>query len=139
MDKEENLDNEMTKRPAPIKPDGKITISLNKLHRGPSQLQRQIEHQRNLSRQASLGHDSVQPQKQQRTKHSEHTLSTESSESEDEIFIQSSRRWQSKRDCHQQLIKDGYRLDELSDDETLDLIPPPRTDNTCNACVCTIS
>ena len=34
------------------------------------------------------------------------------------------------------------RLDELSDDENLDLIPPPRTDapyNVCNPCSCTIT
>lgn len=143
MSREED-DNEPSKRPAPTKVDGKITISLNKLHRGPSQLQRQIEHQRNLSRQASLSHDSTQPHKQQpRATHGEHTpLVADSSGSDDEIFIQNNKRWQVKRDCHQQLIKDGYRLDELSDDENLDLIPPPRTDapyNMCNPCSCTIT
>ncbi|XP_065059948.1 protein FAM219A-like [Rhopilema esculentum] len=37
-------------------------------------------------------------------------------------------------DCTQQLLKDGYRLDELSDDEDLDLILPKRQPQTWCSC-----
>lgn len=37
-------------------------------------------------------------------------------------------------DCTQQLLKDGYRLDEISDEEDLDLIPPRPVDDRCQCC-----
>ncbi|XP_068694371.1 protein FAM219A-like [Montipora capricornis] len=37
-------------------------------------------------------------------------------------------------DCTQQLLKDGYRLDEVSDEEDLDLIPPRPVDDRCQCC-----
>lgn len=37
-------------------------------------------------------------------------------------------------DCTQQLLKDGYRLDEISDEEDLDLIPPRSVDDRCQCC-----
>ncbi|XP_007907414.1 protein FAM219B [Callorhinchus milii] len=50
---------------------------------------------------------------------------------------------QVNQDLNQQLLKDGYRLDEIPDDEDLDLIPPkPVTSSACSCCVaentCTI-
>lgn len=37
-------------------------------------------------------------------------------------------------DCTDQLLRDGFRLDELSDDEDLDLIPPKSADATWCSC-----
>lgn len=37
-------------------------------------------------------------------------------------------------DCTQQLLKDGYRLDEISDEEDLDLIPPRPVEDRCQCC-----
>eukprot|EP00794_Sanderia_malayensis_P009591 gene9591-10578_t len=56
------------------------------------------------------------------------------------IFKQPSSPYKGPRDCTQQLLKDGYRLDELSDDEDLDLILPNRTQANWCSCenVCTI-
>ncbi|KAK3727978.1 hypothetical protein QZH41_015926 [Actinostola sp. cb2023] len=34
-------------------------------------------------------------------------------------------------ECEERLLKDGYRLDEISDEEDLDLIPPRHLDNRC--------
>ncbi|XP_031563783.1 protein FAM219A-like isoform X2 [Actinia tenebrosa] len=45
-------------------------------------------------------------------------------------------------ECEERLLKDGYRLDEMSDEEDLDLIPPRHLDNRCCSTVshsCTIS
>uniref|UniRef100_UPI00398E4A34 protein FAM219B isoform X2 n=1 Tax=Pristiophorus japonicus TaxID=55135 RepID=UPI00398E4A34 len=39
------------------------------------------------------------------------------------------------QDLNRQLLKDGYHLDEIPDDEDLDLIPPkPVTSSTCACC-----
>ncbi|XP_032218546.2 uncharacterized protein LOC5518214 isoform X3 [Nematostella vectensis] len=43
-------------------------------------------------------------------------------------------------ECEERLLKDGYRLDEMSDEEDLDLIPPRSVDTKCcgvsiNSCV----
>lgn len=38
-----------------------------------------------------------------------------------------------------QLLKDGYRLDEIPDDEDLDLIPPKSVNPTCMCCQATSS
>ncbi|XP_071486680.1 protein FAM219A-like isoform X4 [Diadema antillarum] len=66
---------------------------------------------------------------------SEQPLVSIDSESEDEfdIVALSSTPSQTTQDLRQQLLKDGFRLDEVPDDEELDLIPPrPMTDR----CVC---
>lgn len=42
---------------------------------------------------------------------------------------------QVSQDLNRQLLKDGYRLDEIPDDEDLDLIPPkPVTSANCGCC-----
>ncbi|XP_048874600.1 protein FAM219A isoform X2 [Brienomyrus brachyistius] len=38
------------------------------------------------------------------------------------------------QDLNIQLLKDGYRLDEIPDDEDLDLIPPKSVNPTCVCC-----
>uniref|UniRef100_A0A8C6UDT0 Family with sequence similarity 219 member Aa n=1 Tax=Neogobius melanostomus TaxID=47308 RepID=A0A8C6UDT0_9GOBI len=38
------------------------------------------------------------------------------------------------QDLNIQLLKDGYRLDEIPDDEDLDLIPPKSVNPTCMCC-----
>lgn len=40
----------------------------------------------------------------------------------------------SEDDCKQHLLRDGFRLDELSDDEDLDLIPPKPEGTTWCSC-----
>lgn len=45
------------------------------------------------------------------------------------IFLQ-----QINQDLNIQLLKDGYRLDEIPDDEDLDLIPPKAVNPTCMCC-----
>ncbi|XP_078285999.1 protein FAM219B-like isoform X2 [Rhinoraja longicauda] len=42
---------------------------------------------------------------------------------------------QVNQDLNRQLLKDGYHLDEIPDDEDLDLIPPkPVTSSVCSCC-----
>ncbi|XP_012685547.1 protein FAM219A isoform X2 [Clupea harengus] len=41
---------------------------------------------------------------------------------------------QINQDLNIQLLKDGYRLDEIPDDEDLDLIPPKSVNPTCMCC-----
>ncbi|XP_041958199.1 protein FAM219A isoform X2 [Alosa sapidissima] len=41
------------------------------------------------------------------------------------------------QDLNIQLLKDGYRLDEIPDDEDLDLIPPKAVNPTCMCCQAT--
>ncbi|XP_030625156.1 protein FAM219A isoform X6 [Chanos chanos] len=43
------------------------------------------------------------------------------------------------QDLNIQLLKDGYRLDEIPDDEDLDLIPPKSVNPTCMCCQATSS
>uniref|UniRef100_A0A8U7NAC6 Uncharacterized protein n=1 Tax=Corvus moneduloides TaxID=1196302 RepID=A0A8U7NAC6_CORMO len=43
------------------------------------------------------------------------------------------------QDLNIQLLKDGYRLDEIPDDEDLDLIPPKSVNPTCLCCQATSS
>ncbi|KAM9858288.1 protein FAM219A isoform 2-T2 [Aulostomus maculatus] len=43
------------------------------------------------------------------------------------------------QDLNIQLLKDGYRLDEIPDDEDLDLIPPKSVNPTCMCCQATPS
>ncbi|XP_032530446.1 protein FAM219A-like isoform X1 [Chiroxiphia lanceolata] len=44
---------------------------------------------------------------------------------------------QINQDLNIQLLKDGYRLDEIPDDEDLDLIPPKSVNPTCMCCQAT--
>ncbi|XP_033822529.1 protein FAM219A isoform X1 [Periophthalmus magnuspinnatus] len=44
------------------------------------------------------------------------------------------REQQINQDLNIQLLKDGYRLDEIPDDEDLDLIPPKSVNPTCMCC-----
>lgn len=56
---------------------------------------------------------------------------------DDIVFKQPTSPYQYKQgadECTQQLLKDGYRLDELSDDEDLDLILPNRKQTTWCSC-----
>ncbi|XP_008627053.1 PREDICTED: protein FAM219A-like [Corvus brachyrhynchos] len=46
---------------------------------------------------------------------------------------------QINQDLNIQLLKDGYRLDEIPDDEDLDLIPPKSVNPTCLCCQATSS
>ncbi|XP_078286001.1 protein FAM219B-like isoform X4 [Rhinoraja longicauda] len=47
----------------------------------------------------------------------------------------SSAEQQVNQDLNRQLLKDGYHLDEIPDDEDLDLIPPkPVTSSVCSCC-----
>uniref|UniRef100_A0A8C4QQY2 Family with sequence similarity 219 member Aa n=1 Tax=Eptatretus burgeri TaxID=7764 RepID=A0A8C4QQY2_EPTBU len=63
------------------------------------------------------------------------------SDSEDELGLSrysssgySSAEQQINQDLNRQLLKDGYRLDEVPDDEDLDLIPPKPMNPTCICC-----
>ncbi|TRY74261.1 hypothetical protein DNTS_008993 [Danionella cerebrum] len=49
------------------------------------------------------------------------------------------RKEQINQDLNIQLLKDGYRLDEIPDDEDLDLIPPKSVNPTCMCCQATSS
>lgn len=67
-------------------------------------------------------------------------LKTEA-ESDDEVVVfkqpranASKYRFSSTDDCKEHLLRDGFRLDELSDDEDLDLIPPKQEAATWWAC-----
>ncbi|XP_071794035.1 protein FAM219A-like [Asterias amurensis] len=67
---------------------------------------------------------------------SEQPLVSIDSESEDEfdIVALSSAPSQTTQDLRQQLLKDGFRLDEIPDDEELDLIPPRPMNERCICC-----
>ncbi|XP_016413547.1 protein FAM219A isoform X2 [Sinocyclocheilus rhinocerous] len=51
--------------------------------------------------------------------------------------VRSLREQQINQDLNIQLLKDGYRLDEIPDDEDLDLIPPKSVNSTCMCCQAT--
>ncbi|XP_007240617.1 protein FAM219A isoform X1 [Astyanax mexicanus] len=53
--------------------------------------------------------------------------------------VRSLREQQINQDLNIQLLKDGYRLDEIPDDEDLDLIPPKSVNPTCMCCQATSS
>jgi hypothetical protein len=59
-------------------------------------------------------------------------------ESDNEYELNMSDDSELTRQCSQQLLKDGFRLDEVSDDEDLDLIPPKTVDSQCGPCSCVI-
>uniref|UniRef100_A0A672JIW2 Family with sequence similarity 219 member Ab n=1 Tax=Salarias fasciatus TaxID=181472 RepID=A0A672JIW2_SALFA len=55
------------------------------------------------------------------------------------FFYRSFHFQQINQDLNIQLLKDGYRLDEIPDDEDLDLIPPKSVNPTCMCCQATSS
>eukprot|EP00057_Strongylocentrotus_purpuratus_P000553 XP_001178400.1 PREDICTED: protein FAM219A isoform X1 [Strongylocentrotus purpuratus] len=61
-------------------------------------------------------------------------LSTRDREDEFDIVALSSTPSQTTQDLRQQLLKDGFRLDEVPDDEELDLIPPRPMVDRCACC-----
>ncbi|XP_065191288.1 protein FAM219A-like [Sycon ciliatum] len=107
--------------------------------RQPSQLQRQIERQRNMSRKmapiTSPPSSSVRMMPMNRMvvpserngdyrQDTQALVGWDSGDSMDEFDLSASRSKRVQNDVQQQLLKDGYRLDEVSDDDDLDLIPP---------------
>lgn len=56
-----------------------------------------------------------------------------------QFIINNSSLQQINQDLNIQLLKDGYRLDEIPDDEDLDLIPPKSVNPTCMCCQATSS
>ncbi|CAL9704250.1 unnamed protein product [Knipowitschia caucasica] len=126
----------------------------------PSPLQVQIEKHRDLARKASVKSSSggspvnQQPKKTARSRlvvpnkgyssldqNPDETplvaLDTDSDEDLDVSRYSSSgysSAEQINQDLNIQLLKDGYRLDEIPDDEDLDLIPPKSVSATCMCC-----
>ncbi|XP_006814060.1 protein FAM219A-like [Saccoglossus kowalevskii] len=127
----------------------------------PSLLQKRIEKQRELTRKSQQSSTIIvvdqQPKKSilprnrlpvpskitsMEYKPDEQPLVSLDSDSDDEFDI-SKLPSQINIDLNQQLLKDGYRLDELPDDEDLDLIPPKSFNQRCVCCqlhqtLCTI-
>ncbi|KAG7494897.1 hypothetical protein JOB18_039587 [Solea senegalensis] len=125
----------------------------------PSPLQVQIEKQRDLARKGSVKNGTVgspvnqQPKKNARTRlvvpnkgyssldqsPDEKPLVALDTDSDDDFDMSrySSSGYSSaeiNQDLNIQLLKDGYRLDEIPDDEDLDLIPPKAVNSTCMCC-----
>ncbi|KAJ3602100.1 hypothetical protein NHX12_029859 [Muraenolepis orangiensis] len=122
----------------------------------PSPLQVQIEKQRDLARKVSVKNGTVgspvnqQPKKNARTRlvvpnkgyssldqsPDEKPLVALDTDSDDDFDMSrySSSGYSSAEDLNIQLLKDGYRLDEIPDDEDLDLIPPKAVNPTCMCC-----
>eukprot|EP00118_Oscarella_pearsei_P029204 m.3909 g.3909 ORF g.3909 m.3909 type:complete len:154 (+) comp9972_c0_seq2:59-520(+) len=114
---------------------------------GPSRLQKQIERQRDISRKACkesnvkkkpfLSHDRLTVPRSSSQKPDEQPLVAWDSDSENEYEIDNAADSEVARQCSQQLLKDGFRLDEVSDDEDLDLIPPKPVEERCHCFCCT--
>lgn len=120
----------------------------------PSPLQKRLEEQLQKSRKASgsngtllKGHSNgVSSSKNGTLKHSssdERPLFQAESDSDEELNVMRytkppnvsvTQNSKNLADCTQQLLKDGYRLDEISDEEDLDLIPPRPVDDRCQCC-----
>ncbi|XP_030647042.1 protein FAM219A isoform X4 [Chanos chanos] len=133
----------------------------------PSPLQMKIEKQRELARKGSLKNGNAgSPVNQQPKKNNvmartrlvvpnkgyssldqspdEKPLVALDTDSDDDIDVSrySSSGYSSaeiNQDLNIQLLKDGYRLDEIPDDEDLDLIPPKSVNPTCMCCQATSS
>ncbi|XP_078076768.1 protein FAM219A isoform X2 [Mustelus asterias] len=131
----------------------------------PSPLQMKIEKQRELARKGSLKNGTVgSPVNQQPKKNNvmartrlvvpnkgyssldqspdEKPLVALDTDSDDDFDMSrySSSGYSSaeiNQDLNIQLLKDGYRLDEIPDDEDLDLIPPKSVNPTCMCCQAT--
>lgn len=121
----------------------------------PSPLQKKLEEQLQKSRKANTsngtllkGHtNGVSSMKNGTLKHSrnpdERPLFQAESDSDEELNVTRytkppnvsvTQNSKNLADCTQQLLKDGYRLDEISDEEDLDLIPPRPVDDRCQCC-----
>ncbi|KAG7243915.1 hypothetical protein INR49_006070 [Caranx melampygus] len=115
----------------------------------PSPLQMKIEKQRELARKGSLKNsNTVVPNKgyssldQSPDEKPLVALDTDSDDDFDMSRYSSSgysSAEQINQDLNIQLLKDGYRLDEIPDDEDLDLIPPKSVNPTCMCCQATSS
>ncbi|KAL3063457.1 protein FAM219A [Trematomus bernacchii] len=135
----------------------------------PSPLQRKIEKQRDLARKGSLKNSTAvgSPVNQQPKKNNvmartrlvvpnkgyssldqspdEKPLVALDTDSDDDFDMSRysssgySSAEQINQDLNIQLLKDGYRLDEIPDDEDLDLIPPKSVNPTCMCCQATSS
>lgn len=135
----------------------------------PSPLQVKIEKQRELARKVSVKNGTVgspvnqQPKKNNvmartrlvvpnkgyssldQTSPDEKPLVTLDTDSDDDFDMSRysssgySSAEQINQDLNIQLLKDGYRLDEIPDDEDLDLIPPKSVNPTCMCCQATSS
>ncbi|XP_010879675.1 protein FAM219A isoform X3 [Esox lucius] len=135
----------------------------------PSPLQMKIEKQRELARKGSVKNGTVgspvnqQPKKNNvmartrlvvpnkgyssldQTSPDEKPLVALDTDSDDDFDMSRysssgySSAEQINQDLNIQLLKDGYRLDEIPDDEDLDLIPPKSVNPTCMCCQATSS
>ncbi|XP_064153597.1 protein FAM219A-like [Anguilla rostrata] len=112
----------------------------------PSPLQMKIEKQRELARKGSLKNGSVgSPVNQQPKKNNVMSRTRLDTDSDDDFDMSRysssgySSAEQINQDLNIQLLKDGYRLDEIPDDEDLDLIPPKSVNPTCMCCQATSS
>ncbi|XP_029202967.1 protein FAM219A-like [Acropora muricata] len=121
----------------------------------PSPLQKRLEEQLQKSRKANSSNgsllkgktDGISSIKNGTTKHNsnpdERPLFQAESDSDEEVnvtrysnppMVSVTHNSKNLADCTQQLLKDGYRLDEVSDEEDLDLIPPRPVDDRCQCC-----
>lgn len=132
----------------------KEDVSLSRLIK-PSPLQKRLEEQLQKSRKSTTsngtlrkGHtNGVSSSKNGTIRHSsnsdERPLFQVESDSDEELNVTHftkppnvsvTQNSKNLADCTQQLLKDGYRLDEISDEEDLDLIPPRPVDDRCQCC-----
>lgn len=132
----------------------KEDLSLSRLIK-PSPLQKRLEEQLQKSRKSTTsngtlrkGHtNGVSSSKNGTIRHSsnsdERPLFQVESDSDEELNVTHftkppnvsvTQNSKNLADCTQQLLKDGYRLDEISDEEDLDLIPPRPVDDRCQCC-----
>lgn len=132
----------------------KEDVSLSRLIK-PSPLQKRLEEQLQKSRKSTTsngtlrkGHtNGVSSSKNGTIRHSSNSdqrpLFQVESDSDEELNVTHftkppnvsvTQNSKNLADCTQQLLKDGYRLDEISDEEDLDLIPPRPVDDRCQCC-----
>ncbi|XP_016322434.1 protein FAM219A-like isoform X6 [Sinocyclocheilus anshuiensis] len=107
----------------------------------PSPLHMKIDKQRELVRKGSLKNGNAgSPVNQQPKKNN---VMARTSDDDFDMSRYSSSGYSSAEQINQdlniQLLKDGYRLDEIPDDEDLDLIPPKSVNSTCMCCQATSS
>uniref|UniRef100_A0A3B5MET3 Family with sequence similarity 219 member Ab n=1 Tax=Xiphophorus couchianus TaxID=32473 RepID=A0A3B5MET3_9TELE len=126
----------------------------------PSPLQMKIEKQRDLARKGSLKNNNTvgspvnqQPKKNNVMARTRLVVPNKGYSSLDQSPDEKNMLWvqfftdssaplssqQINQDLNIQLLKDGYRLDEIPDDEDLDLIPPKSVNPTCMCCQATSS
>lgn len=133
---------------------GLANIPLLKKLRNPSELQLKLERQLQKSRAVKACFKKLTPRNVYATAKEKASLLNDTSEDDFEdinlkvneddekvMFLQPGKN-AALSDCHDHLLTDGYNLDEMSDDEDLDLIPPkppPSLWCACQATSCTIS